>query len=100
MTDDELKIHIDKVVAEAQKAIGEANKALQRADHFFIENNIVPENLVEFVKLHGGPEALRDLDRIVEKSMNEIKSDAQRAIDEAFSENITKSPSKKFRTLI
>lgn len=100
MSDDELQDHIGKVVAEAKKAIDEANKALQRADALFLEKNIVPEQLIDHLKLHGGADALRELDRIVENKMNEIKADAQKAIDEAFSEPLKKKPSKKFRSLI
>ena len=60
----------------------------------------MPENLTEYVRLHGGEEALRDLDRMVEKAMNEIKSEAQMAIDQAFFDANQVIPKKRFKSLI
>lgn len=100
MNDDELQSHLEKVLSEAKAAINEANKALQRADAYFIEKTISPDDLAEYVRVHGGPDALRDLDRQVEYAMNEIKAEAQAIIDQAFSDKLEKSRRKKFRSLI
>ena len=100
MSDDELQSHLDKVLSEARKAVDEANKALERADAFFMGNKLTPDDLIEYVKLNGGPDALRDLDRQVEQKMNEIRAEAQAIIDQAFSDKSDKSSRKKFRSLI
>lgn len=100
MNDEELQSHLAKVMAEAKKAVDEANKVLERADAFFFDNKISPDDLIEYVKLNGGPDALRDLDRQVEMKMNEIKAEAQEIIDQAFSDKLEKSSRKKFRSLI
>ena len=43
MSDDELKNHIEKVLADARKAIDQANQALQKTNNYFIEKNICPK---------------------------------------------------------
>jgi hypothetical protein len=100
MNDDELQSHLEKVLSEAKKAVDEANRALERADAYFSDQKISPDDLIEYVRLNGGPDALRDLDRQVEQKMNEIKAEAQAMIDQAFSDKSEKSPRKKFRSLI
>jgi len=100
MNDDELQSHLEKVMSEAKKAVDEANKALERADAYFDNQKFSPEDLIEYVKLNGGPDALRDLDRQVEQKMNEIKAEAQAIIDQAFLDKSEKTPRKKFRSLI
>ncbi len=100
MNDDELQSHLEKVLSEAKKAVDEANRALERADAYFSDHKISPDELIEYVRLNGGPDALRDLDRQVEQKMNEIKAEAQAMIDQAFSDKSEKSPRKKFRSLI
>lgn len=100
MNEDDLREHTEKVLFEARKAIAEANQALERSDSYFIEHKITTGQLMEYVKLHGGPDALRDLDRMVENSLNEIKAEAQKAIDEAYSDQKPKSSRKKFHSLI
>lgn len=100
MNDDELQSHLAKVMSEAKKAVDEANKALERADAYFVDQKLSSDNLIKYVTLNGGPDALRDLDRQVEQKMNEIKAEAQTIIDQAFSDTSEKSSRKKFRSLI
>jgi hypothetical protein len=100
MNDDELQSHLAKVLSEAKKAVDEANRALERADACFLDQKISPEDLIEYVRVNGGPNALSDLDRQVEQKMNEIKAEAQAMIDRAFSDKSEKSSRKKFRSLI
>lgn len=100
MNDDELQSHLAKVMSEAKKAVDEANKALERADAYFMDQKLSPDDLIAYVRLNGGPDALRDLDRQIEKKMNEIKAEAQTLIDQAFEDTTVKSPRKKFRSLI
>jgi F0F1-type ATP synthase membrane subunit b/b' len=100
MNDEELQSHLAKVMSEAKKAVDEANKALERADAYFLDQKLSPEDLIEYVKLNGGPDALRDLDRQVEQKMNEIKAESQSIIDQAFGDTTVKSSRKKFRSLI
>lgn len=100
MNDEELQSHLEKVMSEAKKAVDEANRALERADAYFSDQKLSPEDLFNYVKLNGGPDALRDLDRQVEQKMNEIKAEAQTIIDQAFLDKSEKSSRKKFRSLI
>ena len=100
MNFDEQKKKTDEILLEAKRVINEANMALKRTEDFFNENNINTDKLIKYVLDTGGPEAVRELDLMVERTLREMNEEANRNVEIAKLQNSVPSARKKFRKLI
>jgi hypothetical protein len=97
---DEHKKKTDQALLEAKRVINEANLALKRTEDFFSENNIDTNKILKYVLDTGGPEAVRELDLMVERTLQEMQEEANRAVEISRLQNSVPTARKKFRKLI
>lgn len=97
---DEQKKRTDEILLEAKRVINEANMALKRTEDYFAENNINTNKLIKYVLDTGGPEAVRELDLMVERTLREMNEEANRAVEISRLQNSVPSARKKFRKII
>jgi hypothetical protein len=97
---DEHKKKTDQVLLEAKRVINEANIALKRTEDYFFENNIDTNKIMKYVLDTGGPEAVRELELMVERTLREMQEEANRAVEISRLQNSVPSARKKFRKLI
>lgn len=98
MDEDEIMRRATKAVADARKAIAEAEKILARNEQFLRDRGLSVEQLEVFLRRHGGPEVLREIERLAEKAMQEARTDADRAIRELNSaDNRARPALRRFR---
>ena len=97
---DEHKKKTDQALLEAKRVINEANMALKRTEDFFSENNIDTNKILKYVLDTGGPEAVRELDLMVERTLQEMQEEANRAVEISRLQNSVPTARKKFRKLI
>ena len=90
----------EQVLLEAKRVINEANLALQRTDKYFLENNIDTDKLMKYVLDTGGPDAVREIDLMVERTLREMQEEANRAVEVLKLQNAVPTARKKFRRLI
>lgn len=97
---DEHKKKTDQALLEAKRVINEANMALKRTEDFFAKNNIDTNKILKYVLETGGPEAVRELDLMVERTLQEMQEEANRAVEISRLQNSVPTARKKFRKLI
>ena len=89
-----------QVLLEAKRVINEANNALKKTEKYFAENNIDSNKIMQYVLDTGGPEAVRELELMVESTLREMHEEANRAVEMARTQNAVPSARKKFHKLI
>jgi len=100
MTDDELKKRTEKVLKEANQAVQEAQKALQRTENYFIENDLSPEKLRKYLAEQYEPIDLEEFDGMVDRIMDEVRQEAGRALEQEKVKSTSSITKKRFKGLI
>jgi hypothetical protein len=89
-----------QVVAASKKVIAEAENALKRTERYLADNNINADMLMHYLKTHVSPDAEREINLIVERTMRDVREEADRVIEESRKVQAVPSARRKFRTLI
>lgn len=100
MTDDELKKQTEQVLKEANRVVLEAKKALQRTENYFTENDLSPEKLRNYLADQYDPIDLEEFDGMVERIMDEVRLDAERAFEQEKVKSTSSITKKRFKSLI
>lgn len=100
MTDDELKKRTEQVLKEANKAVLEAQKALQRTENYFSENDLSPEKLKNYLADQYEPIDLEEFDGMVERIMQDVRQEAERAIEQEKVKSTSSITKKRFKGLV
>jgi hypothetical protein len=100
MTNDELKKRTEEVLKEANKAVLEAQKALQRTENYFIENDLSTEKLKNYLADQYEPIDLEEFDGMVERIMEEVRLEAERSIEQEKVKSTSSITKKRFKGLI
>lgn len=100
MTDDELKKRTQKVLKEANQAVLEAQKALQRTEDYFAANDLSPEKLRNYLADQYGPIDLEEFDGMVDRIMDEVRQEAERALEQEKVKSTSSITKKRFKGLI
>ncbi|HVZ45029.1 MAG TPA: hypothetical protein VHA82_14560 [Ramlibacter sp.] len=75
---DRMNQEIDRLIANGNRLIEEAQEALERSKRFYAERGIDPGKIMELVRLQGGEEAVREVEAEVEAVMQQIREEAER----------------------
>ncbi len=100
MTDDELKKRTEQVLKEANKAVLEAQKALQRTENYFSENDLSPEKLKNYLADQYEPIDLEEFDGMVERIMQDVRLEAERSIEQEKIKSTSSITKKRFKGLV
>jgi hypothetical protein len=100
MTDDELKKRTEQVLKEANKAVLEAQKALQRTENYFSENDLSPEKLKNYLADQYDSIDLEEFDGMVERIMQDVRQEAERSIEQEKVKSTSSITKKRFKGLI
>ncbi len=100
MTDDELKKRTEQVLKEANKAVMEAQKALQRTENYFSENDLSPEKLKNYLADQYEPIDLEEFDGMVERIMQDVRLEAERSIEQEKIKSTSSITKKRFKGLV
>lgn len=100
MTDDELKKKTEQVLREANKAVLEAQKALQRTEDYFAENDLSPEKLRNYLADQYEPTDLEEFDGMVDRIMDEVRLEAERSIELEKVKSTSSITKKRFKGLV
>jgi hypothetical protein len=100
MTDDELKKRTEQVLKEANKAVLEAQKALQRTENYFSENDLSPEKLKNYLADQYEPIDLEEFDGMVERIMQDVRLEAERSIEQEKVKSTSSITKKRFKGLV
>ena len=100
MTDDELKKRTEQVLKEANKAVLEAQKALQRTENYFSENDLSPEKLKNYLADQYEPIDLEEFDGMVERIMQDVRLEAERSIELEKVKSTSSITKKRFKGLV
>jgi hypothetical protein len=100
MTNDELKIRTEQVLKEANRVVLEAQKALQRTENYFAENDLSPEKLRNYLADQYDPIDLEEFDGMVDRIMNEVRLESERALEQEKVKSTSSITKKRFKGLI
>lgn len=100
MTDDELKKRTEQVLKEANKAVLEAQKALQRTENYFSENDLSPEKLKNYLADQYDSIDLEEFDGMVERIMQDVRQEAERSIEQEKVKSTSSITKKRFKGLV
>lgn len=100
MYDDESRRKTEAVMREAKQAIANAEQALSRTDAYFAQYSLTPEKLMAFLQAKSGPNALRELENTVERTLREARAEARQAVEAAQVQQAVKSVRRRIRSLI
>jgi hypothetical protein len=100
MNDDDLKKRTAKVLAESKRVVMEAQKALQRTQNYFDENNLSPEILRNYLADNYQPDDLAEFDGMVNRIIEEIRQESERTLDQEKAKNTASITKKRFSKLI
>jgi hypothetical protein len=100
MKDDELKKRTEQVLKEANKAVLEAQKALQRTENYFSENDLSPEKLKNYLADQYDSIDLEEFDGMVERIMQDVRQEAERSIEQEKVKSTSSITKKRFKGLV
>jgi hypothetical protein len=100
MIDDDLKKKTEQVLREANKAVLEAQKALQRTEDYFTANDLSPEKLRNYLADQYEPTDLEEFDGMVDRIMNEVRLESERALEQEKVKSTSSITKKRFKGLI
>ena len=69
---------IDDIIANSNRLIEEAREVLEQGERFFAEHDIDPREALEYVRAHGGEEALRQIEAQVNDEIRRAEEEAVR----------------------
>ncbi len=100
MTDDDLKKRTEQVLKEANQAVLEAQKALQRTEDYFAANDLSPEKLRNYLADQYDPIDLEEFDGMVDRIMDEVRLESEHALEQEKVKSTSSITKKRFKGLI
>jgi hypothetical protein len=100
MNDDELKKRTEQVLKEANNAVLEAQKALQRKEDYFSANDLSPEKLRNYLVDQCESIDLEEFDGMVNRIMDEVRQEAERTLEQEKVKSTSSITKKRFKSLI
>lgn len=100
MDDEEFLRKSDLAIRESLKVVAQAEQALRRTEEFFREKGITPEEMKEYLRRHGNPEIQREIDMMVEQTMQQVREEAEQAVRDSQRNAVTPPSKRRFRSMI
>lgn len=69
---------VDALIASSRRLVQDAKEAVARSRQFFAEQNIDPQEALEFVRQHGGDAAVQAIEAKVKAAVQSIEEEAAR----------------------
>lgn len=100
MNDEDLKKQTAEVLKEANRVVMEAQKALQRTQNYFDENNLSPEILRDYLTDYYDPNDLAEFDGMVNRIIEDVRQESERILDQDKAKKTSPITKKRFDKLI